>query len=62
MAEFTGTYENGLPVYRLPPIEITARRGANQAAQRTERPDRRRRNVTLTAVRYHAIHLATSDS
>ena len=21
---FTGTYENGLPVYRLPPIQITA--------------------------------------
>jgi hypothetical protein len=24
--EFTGTYEDGVPVYRLPPIEITARR------------------------------------
>ena len=21
---FTGTYENGLPVYRLPPIQVTA--------------------------------------
>jgi hypothetical protein len=26
VGEFTGTYEDGVPVYRLPPIEITARR------------------------------------
>ena len=25
---FTGSYENGLPVYRLPPAQITARRGS----------------------------------
>lgn len=29
VALFTGNYENGLPLYRLPPVEITARRGAN---------------------------------
>jgi hypothetical protein len=29
VALFTGAYENGVPVYRLPPIEITARRDAN---------------------------------
>jgi hypothetical protein len=33
VAEFTGTYERGVPVYRLPPLEITARRDANQAGQ-----------------------------
>jgi hypothetical protein len=26
---FTGTYENDLPVYRLPPVQITARRAAH---------------------------------
>lgn len=26
---FTGTYVNGLPVYRLPPIQITAVRNAD---------------------------------
>jgi hypothetical protein len=28
LGSFTGTYEQGVPVYRLPPIEIVARRGA----------------------------------
>jgi hypothetical protein len=26
---FTGAYVDGAPVYRMPPVEITARRGAN---------------------------------
>jgi hypothetical protein len=29
VGEFTGTYVDGKPVYRLPPIEVTARREAN---------------------------------
>ena len=24
VGQFTGTYENGLPIYRLPPMQITA--------------------------------------
>ena len=28
---FTGSYENGLPVYRLPPIQVTTGRKSNAA-------------------------------
>jgi len=33
VGEFTGNYEKDVPVYRLPPIEITARRDTSRAAQ-----------------------------
>jgi hypothetical protein len=29
VGEFTGTYVDGTPVYRLPPIQVTARRETN---------------------------------
>jgi hypothetical protein len=29
VAIFTGSYVDGVPVYRMPPVEVTARREAN---------------------------------
>ena len=29
VGEFTGTFVDGTPVYRLPPVQVTARREAN---------------------------------
>jgi hypothetical protein len=29
VGDFTGTYVNGAPLYRLPPIQVTARRETN---------------------------------
>ena len=31
VGKFTGTYENGMPVYRLPPLEVRAVRTAPQS-------------------------------
>jgi len=47
VALFTGSYVDGVPVYRMPPVEITARRGADLASRAQGELDHHRENVTL---------------
>jgi hypothetical protein len=51
---FTGNYADGVPVYRMPPVDITGSRGANPAARAPTTLDRHGENVTLGP--FHANH------
>jgi hypothetical protein len=51
---FTGNYADGVPVYRMPSVEITGSRGANPAARAPTTLDRHGENVTLGP--FHANH------